>query len=339
MVKVDCPYPGCNYQADNPESSVIAALLQIHGLTHATTGGGSTKGPKLDRPRVDTGADEETWNTFLRRWEAFRLGSGINNVTASVQLLQCAGDDLSEMLLKAVPDITSHPVDKVLRAMKSMAVIPVAKGIVRAELMQMHQANDENFRAFAARVRGKAETCGFALNATCPCQCQHKFTFDYTVEVIRDVLLAGIGNVDIKQHVLSADRIHEKTINELVALVEKREMAMSAASANQLTSSTAAGKVAKMTASTYKHKSNAPTTGEASVPCPDCGERFRPFRKLRSGWNKTPFKLCLRCWRASKGNTGASIRRQSAEHLPSRNDESILSLHRPVSKSGNEDLS
>ena len=54
-----------------------------------------------------------------------------------MQLLQCAGDDLSEMLLKADPRISTRPIDDVLAAMKSLAVIPVAKGIVCAELMQM----------------------------------------------------------------------------------------------------------------------------------------------------------------------------------------------------------
>ena len=199
MVKVACPLPDCNFETEDLEPSIVVVVLQIHASSHQPGNGSSARGPKLDRPRIDTGADQEAWNTFLRRWENFRIGSSIPDSVASVQLLQCAGDELSEMLLKTDPGITSRPLQDVLEEMKSLAVIPVAKGIVRAELMQLHQANDESFRAFAAKVRGKAETCGYSLKVTCPCKCNQEFLVDYTVEAIRDVLLAGIGCADIKQ--------------------------------------------------------------------------------------------------------------------------------------------
>ncbi|KAG1655444.1 hypothetical protein GQR58_024538 [Nymphon striatum] len=56
---------------------------------------------------------------------------------------------------------------EILTVMQSFAVIPVAKGVIRAELMQLQQAPDEQFRPFAARVMGKAETCGFSTSASC----------------------------------------------------------------------------------------------------------------------------------------------------------------------------
>ncbi len=52
-------------------------------------------------------------------------------------------------------------------AMKSLAVIVVATGVIRAELVRMQQERDESFRAFAARVRGKAETCAYITKCTC----------------------------------------------------------------------------------------------------------------------------------------------------------------------------
>ena len=323
---------------DDLDASIVAVLLQIHASSHSSENVNSMKGPKLDRPRIDVGADQEVWNSYLRRWENFRMGSNIRDCIAPVQLLQCAGEELSEMLLKTEPRIASLPIDEVLSAMKSLAVIPVAKGIVRAELMQMRQTNDESFRAFAAKVRGKAETCGFTLTASCPCQCNQQFSIDYTVEVIRDVLLAGIGSADIKQEVLSADGINEKTINEIVAFVEKREMARSAMSrgrsaavacmlnpAVQTTSDVIQppalsvdnnGYVA--TSSTFKRERTTGSTQERKhhdrpIPCPGCGGMFRPFRKLRNGWNKKPFKECLDCWRAGRRVPQPSIKVQNAE--------------------------
>ena len=341
MVKVSCPLEGCDFQTEDVDSSVVVVLLQIHATSHSSANQSTTKGPKLDRPRIDMGADEEAWNTFLRRWNNFRIGSNIGDSIASVQLLQCAGDDLSEMLLKADSGLTGRPISEVLSAMKSFAVIPVAKGIVRAELMQMHQANDESFRAFAARVRGKAETCGFSLTATCPCPCANQFSIDYTLEVIRDVLLAGVGNSDIKQEVLSADGVHEKSINELVAFVEKREMARSAmmrrpsasiayvrnadppagSGSSLVVGTTDSSGTAATVQSTFKrlkaqpihHHQAVPRGDNKPVPCPACGEQFHPFRKLRSGWNKTPFKECLNCWRAGRRRMQSSVKAQNAD--------------------------
>ena len=375
MVKVSCPLEGCDFQTEDVDASVVVVLLQIHATSHSSANQRTMKGPKLDRPRIDMGADEEAWNTFLRRWNNFRIGSNIGDSIASVQLLQCAGDDLSEMLLKADSRLTERPIDEVLLAMKSLAVIPVAKGIVRAELMQMHQANDESFRAFAVKVRGKAETCGFSLTATCPCPCAKQFPIDYTREVIRDVLLAGIGNSDIKQEVLSADGVHEKSINELVAFVEKREMARSAmmrrSSANvmylqnphfpaasenlQVVQADHSGVVAK-SQSTFRQLKTPSThqsapRGDKLIPCPECGEQFHPFRKLRNGWNKKPFKECLNCWRTGRRPMRSSVKLQNAECAISQAPPSVshvsafgsdvqnLQPRNPSSLSGNAFLS
>ena len=347
MVKVTCPLPGCGFQTEDQEASIVAVLLQIHASTHATAAGGGTqvRGPKLDRPRIDTGADQEAWNTFLRRWDAFRVGSGVSDSMASVQLLQCASEELSERLLKAIPQIEAHPLDEVLRAMQSLAVIPVARGIVRAELMRMRQGNDESFRAFTAKVRGKAETCGFTLNATSPCACRHRFDLDYTVEVIRDVLLAGIGNDDIKQHVLSTEGVAGTSINELVALVEKREMASNAVSRNWVMSS-AADDVARASLSTFRQKKKSMSI-ETSIPCPECGEAFRPYRKTRHGVNERPFKQCLRCYRSGRPRPMSGARSQNAgcDVVDARSPPSEFTRsqeraqdHYLVSSLGNEEL-
>ena len=66
--------------------------------------------------------------------------------------------------------------------MRSLAVIPVATGALRTELLQLRQERDEPLRAFTARVRGKAETCAF----TTICECGKNV--DYTDHVIRCLL-------------------------------------------------------------------------------------------------------------------------------------------------------
>ena len=115
-VEVTCPPPGCGFKTEDQETSIVAAILQkqIHASAHTTAVGGGTQviEPKLDRPRIDTGADQEAWNTFLRRWEAFRVGSGVSDSMAFVQLLQCASEEPSERLLEAIPQIEACPLDE-----------------------------------------------------------------------------------------------------------------------------------------------------------------------------------------------------------------------------------
>ena len=106
---------------------------------------------------------------FLRRWEAFRIGSGISDETASMQLFNCATEQLGDLVLKADPNIHNRDIETVRSVMKALAVIPIAIGVRRAELMQLRQEPDELFRTFAARAKGKAETCGFNSSANCEC--------------------------------------------------------------------------------------------------------------------------------------------------------------------------
>ena len=115
--------------------------------------------------------------------------------------------------------------------MRSLAVIPVARGVIRADLSQMRQSHDEPIRTFAARVRGKAETCGFTISTKC--SHGHPVQADYTEEVIRDVLLAGICDLDIRRDALSMPGILDKAVNDVVSIIESREMARNATPAPQ----------------------------------------------------------------------------------------------------------
>ena len=73
------------------------------------------------------------------------------------------------------PDIIRNELDAVLEKMKKLAVIPIATGIIRSELLEMKQQRDESFRKFASRVQGKAETCEYKVEVKCPKECGHQF--------------------------------------------------------------------------------------------------------------------------------------------------------------------
>ena len=111
------------------------------------------------------------------------------------------------------------PTSIVMAAMKSLAVIVVATGVMRAGLVRMQQERDESFRAFTARMRGKAETCAYI---TCLRE------VDFTDSIITDVLIAGMANLEISREVLGTSAIIERAVNDVISLVESKEMARNA---------------------------------------------------------------------------------------------------------------
>ncbi len=90
-----------------------------------------------------------------------------------------------------------------MAAVKELAVVAVGTGVTRAELVQLKQEHDESFRSFAARVRGKGETCQYTTKSTYT----PPKTVDFTDIIIRDVLLGEIAHMDICRDVLSTKDI------------------------------------------------------------------------------------------------------------------------------------
>ena len=156
MTSIKCPIPGCTYETPESSETVACALLAAHTPLHmnaplrATADISATRGPKLDRPKVDVGVTQEEWNIFTRRWDIFVVGSGLDPEASSSQLFQCAGETLGNSMLKTDPTITLKSTTEVMAAMKSLAVIEDATGVTREELVVMHQERDESFRAFPA---------------------------------------------------------------------------------------------------------------------------------------------------------------------------------------------
>lgn len=311
MVIVKCPDINCSYKTADEEPPVVAALLNIHALSHSQAT--APPQPKLDRPHIDVGIEEETWNNFIRRWKAFRTGSYLTETSASTHLFQCASETLGDLILKSDPHIQSKSENDILDAMRSFAVIPVAKGVIRSELMQLQQAPDEQFRTFAARVKGKAETCGFTTTATCICK--RTVSVDYTEETVRDVLLAGISDLDIRREALSAIDIQEMSLNNVISFVEGREMARNATPHTSLSAVSSFKRNSQQIRTRTDYRPELPRQGKtraldrtATAPCPDCGKQFNLYKQRMNGsWNTKPHNKCVNCWRQTQQRKSQEI--------------------------------
>ena len=266
--------PRCVFKTpENLPKSVALAIFTAHVTEHtapptAPTTAQARSGPKLERPKVEMGISMEEWNVFKRRWDAYVIGSGLDADTCTSQLFDCTGEELGNTILKSKSTILSGTTKDLMATMKDLAVIAVAPGVVRAELMQMHQDRDESFRTFAAKVRGKAETCGY-VNHECEKKC------DFTQSMVNDVLVAGIYDLDIRREVLGIDKVLQKSTNEIISLIETRETAR-----NALPPSAAAMSTFKKNQRGAKGQNREPPPvapppiTSQTAPCPGCGKTF-----------------------------------------------------------------
>ena len=299
MVILQCPT--CDFATADVEAVGAAAILQIHGQEHQAQPANS--GTRLARPRIKLNSSNEEWNAFTRRWREYKRGSPISDAAASGQLLECAEDTLYDLILRAHPQFTSMPIDGAIAVMKSLAIIPVALGVLRSELLSMMQDPDETFRTFAARVQGKAEICEFKTRyrgrGTCGADnCGAAYAYEgetyYTDEMIRDVLLQGIADVDIRREALSVLGIQQYPLNDIVAFVETRETARNANPATGVSAMSAyrrQGNQQPNQTPKASNRSKSPSAADKakSGVCPGCNKKYQLFTKRsRGGWNAKP---------------------------------------------------
>jgi hypothetical protein len=300
MVKVKCTLPDCEFTTEDVSESLAIALLANHNLVHqaqpappavTTT---NHQAPKLDRPLINIGASTEEWNVFVRRWDVFCKGSGIDERSAPTQLFQCTGAELGDSLLKTNPQAVSQPLPQLLKDIRSLAVIPVATSVLRTELLQLHQERGETFRSFTTRVRGKAETCSFGAK----CECGKNV--DYTDHVIRDILINGIADSDIRLDILGTADILQRNINDLTGIVESKEMARNAIPSSNLTAvSSFRQQKAQGPDNARNHRPSQSNQSKQAI-CPDCKVSFNVYTEGARGWNSKPHKVCLSCFRARR---------------------------------------
>ena len=256
------------------------------------------KGPKIERPCISQNASGEEWNAFVRRWNTFKEGSKISNTSATPQLFECCTQQLGDVVLRGIPDFTSKPIEEALSLLKLLAVVPVALGVVRSELTALTQDADEPYRTFAARVHGKAEICEFTTSYSgtrTGCIQHYSGETYYTDEQIRDVLLNGIADTDIRREALSVEHIQSRSVNDIISFVETRETARNANTSHGVAALSAYRRKTNIPDSKNKSPKTPSETDKARTGCcRDCGKIFNLFSKtMRVSWNTKPHERCI----------------------------------------------
>ena len=140
---------------------------------------------------------------------------------------------------------------------------------------------------------------------------------DYTSEVIKDILLSGIYDLDVRCEVLGTAGIEDRTINDLVCIVEAKEAAQDAAGGGRPAATAAAAPSYKKAAKQETAKRPQPARPRGGPPngtrpkkarC-RCGNEFTDYAVRPDGsFNQSPYESCRDCFlrnkRASRENRG-----------------------------------
>ena len=301
MAEIPCQYPGCGFKAENASEGIALAMFNSHLLSHskpteATTQ--SQKLPPIPRPEVGQDVSEEDWTSFVSEWDNFKRCTRIVGNQVTDQLYQCCEKGLARLIIREQPDIVSQGEIELLAAMKRLAVIKIATSVRRTNLLAMKQPHGETVREYYANVKAAAATCGFRVKCRHDC-CADKCEIDYTSSVVKDVVVAGIADPDIRKDVLAWSELDAKDDKAVVAFIESKEIAQSAWSGTQ-TSGTAGLSTYRKSARPESDTSDQSLKSKLALKgrCSKCSREISLHKRYQSGKiNSTAFKMCRQCHR------------------------------------------
>ena len=217
---------------------------------------------RLPRPVFSLNMTEATWEFTVIEWNSY-IGQAVS--TPGNRLLQLRAACDAE-LRKRVYDSGDYSgldtEDKLLARMKQLAVIKIHKSVHLMNLYRMIQESDEAIRAFVARVTGTADMCGMTVK--CPIEgCNTDVSF--RDEVVKQVIIHGMANLEVKQRVLSRSGNGElDTLSKLVDYISAEEAAMS----ETVSLSTTTSSLSRIGLSSYKSGKSR----NSQPACKFCGE-------------------------------------------------------------------
>ena len=221
MPAISCPVPNCTYTTDDVDAAIVAQLLQLHLVTHtqstATARAPSIKVDKVRRPTITSSGTSEEWSYFRTRWKEYVEATGVAGKDLVIQLLECCDEDLRKDLTRTCGSLTNKDETTVLLSIEKLAVRVENIMVARVALHDMSQDRDEPVRSFCARLRGQAKVCKFEAECTA---CN--ILVDYTNHIVRDCVIRGITDDDIRLDVLGNEN-QDMKLEDLVAYIESKE--------------------------------------------------------------------------------------------------------------------
>ena len=222
MPIISCPVAGCTYKTDDVDAAIIVELLKLHSASHvqqtpATTAPNSSL-EKIKRPTVSAGGTSEEWAYFKTRSNEYKESTKVSGRDCIIHLLECCDEELRKNITRlAGSSLLNKDEEQVLSAIQKLAVRVENVMVARVQLHEMQQDREEPVRTFCARLSGQANICKY--NIDCP-GC--KRGLDYTDHIVRDCIIRGISDDDIRLDILGNEN-QDMTLDTLVGYIESKE--------------------------------------------------------------------------------------------------------------------
>ena len=213
MPEIPCQFPDCNFKATNDSEAVAIVMFNSHVMSHqraAPNASSSQKLPPIQRPEIRQDVSDEDWASFLAEWEHFKRCTDIPTDRITDHLYLCCEKSLARLIIGEDPAIVSKGEDELKAAIERLAVIKVAISVRRTNLLTARQKHGEPFREFYANVKAAALTCNYVVKCSNEC-CKDLPKVDYTSSVIKDVLIAGIADSEIRKDILGVTDLNAKS--------------------------------------------------------------------------------------------------------------------------------
>ena len=252
-------------------------------------------------------------------WKTFKSSNKIRVGSAEevYQLYECCEKNLQKLLIRENPDILERPESEALEAIKRFAVNKVAISVRRTCLLSMKQQHGETFREYYANVRASADACNFKIKCHHAC-CTNLADIDYTSLVVKDVIITGIQDTDIRKDVLAWGELDKKDDKDVVTFVESKEIAQAAFSGSSPDTGTNAG----ISTNKRAQKQDGQQVSDPSIKqklalrgnCKKCKVEISLYKRYQSGkMNATAFTLCRKCHRENSKSENASVGKPSEQ--------------------------
>ena len=93
--------------------------------------------------------------------------------------------------------------------------------------MSMRQEPGQSIREFYANAKSQAATCEYAVKCGRAC-CIEAPLIDYTSSVVKDIIICGLADPEIRRDVLELSDLDKMSTINLVGFIEGKEVAKKA---------------------------------------------------------------------------------------------------------------
>ena len=227
MDPITCSVPDCPYVTPQASAPQMISLLTLHtNAVHiqqpAAPTAVASKLEKLPRPVFSLDMTESDWQFKEIDWNSYIEQTSCSDNTKLLQLRAACDDSLRQRVCDS-GGWNLGTVPLLLARIKELAVVKIHKSRHLANLYDVVQQPDESVRAFVARLTGTADMCGMQVQCT---GCQQNVS--YRDEVVKQMIIHGLVNCEIKQRVLSRTGNDElPTLAELVNYIAAEEISCS----------------------------------------------------------------------------------------------------------------